>query len=117
MKLENQVVSLKLAKKLEKLGVKQKSLWMWVKYELWKKPQVWQSDLATDVKVTCLSGKREYAYSAFTVAELINLLGKKFGVLERFLTGEYGAYIPNDCGVNGFGKKPQEALANLLINT
>ncbi len=70
MKLENQVCSLKLSKKLKKLEVKQESVWMWVKYELFKKPQLWRSDLATDVKITCLSGKREYAYSAFTATEL-----------------------------------------------
>lgn len=29
MKLENQVVSLELAKKLKKLGVKQESVWVW----------------------------------------------------------------------------------------
>ena len=41
MKLENQVTNLELSKKLDKLGVKQESLWMWVKYEFWKEPKIW----------------------------------------------------------------------------
>ncbi len=74
MKLENQVTSLEPSKSLEKFRVKQDSMWMWVMYKLWKEPQIWHSDLATDVKITCLSGKRVYAYSAFTVAELGEML-------------------------------------------
>ena len=74
MKLENQVTNLELSQKLKELGVKQESHWMWVKYEFWKEPKLWASDLATELKITCLSGKREYAYSAFTVAELGEML-------------------------------------------
>jgi len=85
--LEQQVVSLDLAKQLKELGVKQGSLWMWVKYELWESPRIWNSDLAADKKLTCLSGKREYAYSSFTVAELGEELAKY---------GSYGSWKGRD---------------------
>jgi len=121
MELRDQVTSLKLSKKLKKLGVKQDSLFWW------KHHWVGNIDNITDVDEWNIEfGKsKECKYknwgisfcSAFTVAELIKLLGKKFGVLERFPGRTYGAYIPNNCGVNGMGKTPQEALANLLINT
>lgn len=77
MDITNQVCSLEYAKQLEKLGVKQNSVWMWVKYELWDKPKLWHNDLVSDIKITCLSGKREYAYSSFTVAELGEMLKKR----------------------------------------
>ncbi len=74
MTIENQVTSLELSRKLKDLRVKQDSYWMWVNYKLWKEPKIWSSDLASGMKITCLSGKREYAYSAFTVAELGEML-------------------------------------------
>ena len=70
MTIQNQVSNLELSRKLEKLGVKQDGYWMWVKYSLWKEPKLWASDLTSKMKVTCFSGKLEYAISAFTVAEL-----------------------------------------------
>ena len=74
MKIENQLTNLDLSKELEKLGVPQKSIWMWVKYELWKEPRIELSDLVSEIKMTCLSGKREYAYSAFSCAEIGEML-------------------------------------------
>ena len=68
------VTSLKLSRSLEKRGAKQESEFMWVKYELWKDPQLWLSDVASDIKVACLSGKREYEYSAFLSGELGEML-------------------------------------------
>ncbi len=62
MKLVEQVVSLELAKKLKKLGVKQESLWYWVKLQL----QGWIINKGY--------GRHKEYYSAFTVAELGEML-------------------------------------------
>lgn len=71
MELEQQVISLELAKKLKKLGVKQESLWWWVEFyshthntRIWR---VMQKD--EDDKINC-------HISAFTVAELGEMLPK-----------------------------------------
>ena len=68
------VCNVELAKQLDELDIKIDSYFMWVKYEMWKEPKVWISDMASDVKTTCLSGKREYCYSAPTVGELGEVL-------------------------------------------
>ena len=67
MKLENQVVSLELSKKLKELGVRQESLWWWEKNK---------SHPMTDGYVVIVSLKD--CSSAFTVAELGEML--PFGV-------------------------------------
>ena len=70
MKLENQVVSLGLAKKLKELGVKQESLFWW--WELYQGP-----DQGFDPKYFLGFGKTvgvEVYISAFTVAELGEML-------------------------------------------
>ena len=62
-------------KKLQKI----KSYWMWVKYEFWKEPELWISDIALNIKITCLSGKREYQYAAPTIADVISNAESLFG--------------------------------------
>ncbi len=63
MKLEDQVCSLELSKRLKKLGVKQESLWDWADYDGdWKLyPRDYHPEDITH-------------YSAFTVAELGEIL-------------------------------------------
>jgi hypothetical protein len=68
MKLEQQVVSLELAKKLKKLGVEQISIFTWV---LKKDPEHMKDFELIQYPVSKLV--RE-AYSAFTVAELGEML-------------------------------------------
>ena len=72
MKLEQQVCSLELSKKLKKLNIYQGSLWYWIlscrgkdKYYLSTTIQEFKKPLAP------------YEYSAFTVAELGELLPEK----------------------------------------
>ncbi len=65
MKLENQVCSLELAKKLKELGVNQESLFYWERQYL---PQV-----TTDWRIMLGHQYNEYI-SAFTVAELGEML-------------------------------------------
>lgn len=62
MKLQDQVISLKLAKQLKELGVKQDSLFYWVR----DKEIVYQRAFYT--------GSNEIYTSAFTVAELGEIL-------------------------------------------
>ena len=83
MKLEQQCVSLELAKELKKLKINQNSLWMWVKYELMEEPRLMLSDINSKFKVACLSGKREYEYAAFTCAELGEMLPDKVEMADK----------------------------------
>lgn len=64
MKLEQQVTSLEISKKLEELGVKQESLHYWMYVEA-------HDDYELD------NGNFEMQYSAFTVAELGEIINEK----------------------------------------
>jgi len=78
MKLEDQACSVELAKKLNELGVGQDSEFYWRKYSLAEKPALFQlggfKRIGADLAV--LSGSLEYEYSAFSVAELGEMLPK-----------------------------------------
>ena len=82
MKLENQVCSLELAKKLKELGVKQESLWHWKEH----RPYLWKKQLKAIIgnnnlpKYIIPSGQYDeaFVYSAFTVAELAEMLPNEF---------------------------------------
>jgi hypothetical protein len=69
MDLEKQVCSLELAKKLKELGVKQESLFRWEMYHAGDR-----FVLTTDTRREPNEYNEEYA--AFTVAELLSLIGK-----------------------------------------
>jgi hypothetical protein len=80
MKLEDQVVSLELAKELKELGVKQESLWYWCFHKWIDKP-----DYSACICIVSLSEYRKSypdewwdRYSAFTVAELGEMLPKQY---------------------------------------
>ena len=82
MKLENQVVSLELAKKIKELGFKQDSLWIWVdKFPCFNdKARIsTKTELKYKMKnaTICFSGQAQNLvpfYSAYTVAELGEML-------------------------------------------
>ena len=90
MKLEQQVTSLKLSKKLKELGVKQESLFLWFRY--WKFPKV--EEPSYEKREDWISVENELYYksdkfkdptgynkliaSAFTVAELGEMLPRTF---------------------------------------
>lgn len=69
MKLENQVTSLELSKKLKKLGVKQESLWSWYG----DKGDLIMSNYDNEIFNTTTV----IPYSAFTVAELGEMIKNK----------------------------------------
>jgi len=72
MKLENQVVSLELEKKMKELGFKQESIWFWQEY----KSGGGCIYLLPKKEVKGFIGKTEVCdyYSAYTVAELGEML-------------------------------------------
>lgn len=78
MNLENQVCSLELAKKLRELGIKQKSLWSWtLSCDMGSTAQ----DIQEGIMRICLHNAASKSnnienYSAFTVAELGEMLSK-----------------------------------------
>ena len=115
MKLENQVCSLDLAKRLKELGVNQESLWWWVE------------DIASNIHL-CYINKADMfhsikiakeplpvnSYSAFTVAELGEMLPD---------WEEDMIYIFRDCDTwfvqyrkCGFGKAIADFNANTLAD-
>jgi len=79
MKLENQVTNLELSKKLERLGVKQESVWYWVRFDHGNKKV---KDWALLERKNCFNEEDtlhiDYV-SAFTVAELGNLMKFELG--------------------------------------
>lgn len=73
MKLESQVTSLELSKRLRELGVKQESLFYWQQHYVEMKGDVMASSFKlTQVKTESKKGMR--CFSAFTVAELGEML-------------------------------------------
>lgn len=75
MKLENQVVSLELAKRLKELGVKQESLYWWAMYT------DGTSQILYGISEEMGWNENRRRVSAFTVAELGEILAP-YGVLE-----------------------------------
>lgn len=107
--------SLELSKKLKEIGVPQQSIFYW-QYD--HAPEEWSIWNNVDYERYGITDEdKDKKISAFTIPELIHLLGKRFGVLERFHDGKFGAYIPHDIAVHGIGETPTEALGNLLLRT
>lgn len=113
MEIENQVVSLELAKKLKELGVKQDSLFYWERENEFalEKDDEW-----------CLSYKSEMIYcepedrciSAFTVAELFELLPVETNLEKQIKNQWFSKYYQIGSDSIG-GDTPANCLANMLI--
>lgn len=67
--------------------------------------------------VDCESGPYSCPSSVFhpSLEELIEACGDRFGVLDHFNNGRWGAYVPRDIGTNGIGNTPSEAVAALYL--
>lgn len=106
MNLENQVVSLELAKKLKELGVKQKSLFWW-----WYSGKWWRVTLSEN-------NRPDPQYSAFTVAELGELLPSGFSSMPfKTAEGEVGwlaNYKSDELIAGYFAEREADARAELL---
>ena len=112
----NFTTSIETSERLKKLNIKQDAYFYWY-HSIYNSFQLLRDyEIKRITKSQKLKEGEYQIIPAYTVVELINILGANFGVLERFRNGTFGAYIPNDCGVNGLGISPQEALANLIIN-
>lgn len=73
MKLENQVCSLELSKKLKELGLKQESLFYW-QYNLMKREFIIVPKSLTKVEYENIKNTDYPVFSAFNVAELGEML-------------------------------------------
>lgn len=92
MELTKQVVSLELSRKLKELGVKQESLFIWSEHT---KPETLWSVVTYEEKYD--HTPTYPTYSAFTVAELGELLKFKFSSHnDYFYGGEYWYIDTND---------------------
>ncbi len=115
MKLEQQVCSLELAKKLEKLGVKQKSLFWWGKED--GEFQLYFDFGKLTVKELEISGVSEI-HSAFTVAELGSLLyeynGKQIMQAYGHIFSVEGTSVITPLGLQELLRNP-DLVAKMLI--
>ena len=114
METKDHVVSLEAAKRLKEIGVDQLSEFMWMQVN-----GEWDIYYHIDRRFSAMSQAEWEAAvrtgcAAFLVTELIAILGDNFGVLDHLRNGQWGCYIPNDCGVNGIADTPADALAALV---
>jgi len=118
MNLEDQVISLELAKKLKELGVKQESLFYWAGSALWFKRGgvVYSQDNEVETFEWIKNNYNDF-YSAFSVAELAPLLGEELNRIKR--DGKAFVWLKQ---VGGMGKSQYysegleaKARADLLI--
>ena len=136
MNLNQQVTSLELSKKLKELGVKQESHWYWESYYL---PEIttdrhnniidskyirYIADKRPVIRSGFLTSKLKY-YSAYTVAELGELLPEGFESHKTILAPENYSKNPNldtpDYCIKSFGeiiydKNEANARAKMLIH-
>lgn len=128
MKLEKQVCSLELAKKLKELGVKQESIFYWTR-SYTRKTGVFQAD--SKYYLAYSKNKKyyaEYECSAFTVAELGEMLPEeieKDGFVYTWLPSkEDGTYWfsysrmnenKEGVGYNQYADTEADARAKMLI--
>lgn len=86
MKLENQVTSLELSKRLAELGVKQESLFYWFKARITRdQPTIQYVYHLKNSSFSYFENEHYETCSAFTAAELINILREYI---------KYDIYIP-----------------------
>lgn len=114
MKLEQQVTSLELSKRLKELGVKQESIWYWVKSNqtAFPNPTLIRDFEYEESKSFAPAFQYQYAYSAFTLAELFEMMPMMYVSLEQH-SNSYRAGIPSK-GQYGQHENPTGALGLML---
>lgn len=108
---EWQLVNLELSKKLKELNCKQESLWWW-------RP-TYSLDLKTLDKMEWFlynekptdKNELKYSYSAFTIAELGEMLSTGYGSFKDDLTKKYY------CGSRGFLAQGKAEFLHRIANT
>src|SRR3990167_1449222 len=115
MKLENQVCSLELAKRLKELGVKQESLFYW-SIPVWKSDDLPEPHIGI-VEPGCNYGDDEIYHhaSAFTVAELGEMI-PALSSLEKLHDGTF--FLSNEFetpGMNWVADTEAGARCKMLI--
>ena len=105
LKLESQVCSLELAKKLKELGVPQESLWRWV------------IDPKSSKYYLTRSQSFQNGYSAFTVAELGQILKYNYKYfMEPVIEGDMDFDIVHEFHCNLQIETEANARAKMLIH-
>lgn len=114
MILKKQVVNLKLSKRIRELGVKQKSYWYWQK-NLNDKNVGWE--LVDEESI--YYGQELRACSAFTMSELLEIIGDYFLSVEIFcpVENEWTAQTrTHDCDCDRCAKKLKEDPNYFAVN-
>jgi len=109
MKLENQVVSLELAKQLKELGFEQESLFYYVTYE--SGIQLETHKFCCDC--SCPEKMNEPNYPAYTVAELGEMLPDKY--YSKKLKNKFTMFKGLDFVENTFSDTEADARARMII--
>lgn len=113
MEIEKHVCSLKYAKQLKELGMKQESLWYWFTDSYFEAATIKRHD---EIPYP-LSKKRQAVYSAYTVAELGEML--PIGYRSYYFDGHPsgGIWMCNDNEILGEAdaKTEADARAKMLI--
>ena len=105
MKIENQLTNLELSRKLEKLGVKQESLWWWIDGHLKVidgRNTTVEPYILLDSEMEELKSREPIVmgyYSAFTVAELGEMLPERYSTVKQF--GKYRCFKIQNGDENG----------------
>ena len=105
MKLEDQVVSLELSKKLKELGVKQDSYFSWAERDT---IDGWLVELSDELD------SEDECYSAFTVAELGEML-KKVDLDYWYSYPDFRLKLPESTTSNTRSEKEADARAEMII--
>ncbi len=113
MKLEDQVCSLELSRKLKELGVKQESYFWWAKSAIWNIAVRPDGNLFVPATSHSYQFPADQRYSAFTVAELGEMLkGHKF----PFWSARYGWETPdNELDGSYYADTEADVRAKMLI--
>ena len=96
MKLEDQLVSLELAKELKSLGVKQDSLWYWCENQ-----EGGERPITHDIYIKYVATNRVYnmpelkIYSAFTCSELGEMLPRQLTYHKSFDNTLWWVILPD----------------------
>lgn len=117
MKLEQQVVSLELAKKMKELGFKQESLFYWINREEIPGKTIWCLEFADEQKIDYLKKSNFDIISAYTVAELGEMLPDHFHTQKSGVDYFIQSQLPSQIALGHyeFSETEADVRAKMLI--